>query len=183
MPEPTTELVPTEGWAYLSRNGVGAHYFRDGRSFCGRPLPDGTKVAGDFTGVGSDPEECQRCANKAHAENDALDAVETDDHFIRNEGGYYACDCGGWSSRTLDRLAFAEHVSELVIRPCEEQARTDVECGSCGEGTPAGECPKSKRPCGHHCNHVWTHDTCDWCGIEFLGDGDQVIRPGQGSSS
>lgn len=46
------------------------------------------------------------------------------------------------------------------------------ECGSCGEGSPNGECPKSKRPCGHHCNHVWTHDACDWCGKEF-GETDQ----------
>lgn len=53
-----------------------------------------------------------------------------------------------------------------------EQARADVECGSCGEGLPTGECPKSKRSCGHHCNHVWTHDACDWCGVEFLGDGE-----------
>lgn len=43
------------------------------------------------------------------------------------------------------------------------------ECGSCGE-SPEGECPKSKRPCGHHCNHVWTHDACDWCGKEFGED-------------
>lgn len=43
------------------------------------------------------------------------------------------------------------------------------ECGSCGE-TPEGECPKSRRPCGHHCNHVWTHDHCDWCGAEFVDE-------------
>lgn len=40
------------------------------------------------------------------------------------------------------------------------------ECGSCGE-SPLNECPKSQRPCGHHCNHVWIHDACDWCGKEF----------------
>lgn len=51
------------------------------------------------------------------------------------------------------------------------------ECGSCGE-SPEGECPESKRPCGHHCNHVWTHDVCDWCGIEFGEDTEQVSRPG-----
>lgn len=44
------------------------------------------------------------------------------------------------------------------------------ECGSCGEGPPLHECPKSKRACGHHCNHVWTHDACDWCGEEFGED-------------
>ncbi len=40
------------------------------------------------------------------------------------------------------------------------------DCASCGE-TPKGECPKSKRPCGHHCNHSWSHDACDWCGATF----------------
>lgn len=50
------------------------------------------------------------------------------------------------------------------------------------EGTP-NVCPASKYPQGgldadneeripgDHCNHVWTHDKCDWCGIEWLGDG------------
>ena len=45
-------------------------------------------------------------------------------------------------------------------------AAESSECGSCGE-SPRDECPKSKRPCGHHCNHVWIHDACDWCGAEF----------------
>jgi len=46
------------------------------------------------------------------------------------------------------------------------------ECGTCGEGDfPQGECPESKRPCGHHCNHVWTHDQCDWCGKHFDAEG------------
>lgn len=29
------------------------------------------------------------------------------------------------------------------------------------------KCPKSKRPCGHHCNHSWSHEECCWCGMEF----------------
>ena len=29
------------------------------------------------------------------------------------------------------------------------------------------KCPNSKRPCGHHCNHIWTHEECDWCGMTF----------------
>lgn len=42
------------------------------------------------------------------------------------------------------------------------------ECGSCGEdGTEINECPKSKRPCGHHCNCSWTQDACCWCGATF----------------
>lgn len=41
------------------------------------------------------------------------------------------------------------------------------DCISCGEEMPEGECPKSERPCGHHCNCSWVHDACDWCGQEF----------------
>lgn len=48
-----------------------------------------------------------------------------------------------------------------------EIIRQRSECASCGEGSPKGECPKSQRACGHHCNHSWTHDSCDWCGFEF----------------
>lgn len=45
------------------------------------------------------------------------------------------------------------------------------DCSSCGEEcTPNGECPKSKRGCGHHCNHSWNQDKCCWCGATFDGD-------------
>lgn len=44
-------------------------------------------------------------------------------------------------------------------------------CGTCGEGPPEGECPQSKRPCGHHCNHVWDDGACHWCGKVF-GEGE-----------
>lgn len=51
------------------------------------------------------------------------------------------------------------------------QALADAEpagdCLSCGEGNPRGECPRSQRPCGHHCNHSWSHDACSWCEAEF----------------
>ena len=57
----------------------------------------------------------------------------------------------------------------------------DTECLTCeeanayiaaGEPVPEGvgvegECPKSERPCGHHCNCSWIHDCCHWCGVEF----------------
>lgn len=43
----------------------------------------------------------------------------------------------------------------------------DDECYSCGELDPLNECPNAERPCGHHCNHIWTHDLCDWCGMEL----------------
>jgi hypothetical protein len=42
----------------------------------------------------------------------------------------------------------------------------EPECASCGEGD-TDTCPLSQRQCGHHCNHVWTHDLCCWCGKEF----------------
>jgi hypothetical protein len=38
------------------------------------------------------------------------------------------------------------------------------DCASCGEGMPRNECPDSKRDCGHHCNHSWSHEECCWCG-------------------
>jgi hypothetical protein len=43
------------------------------------------------------------------------------------------------------------------------------ECSSCGEEFEEGDefCPNSRRPCGHHCNHSWTHDKCCWCEREF----------------
>lgn len=42
-------------------------------------------------------------------------------------------------------------------------------CTSCGEGDPKNECPHSRKACGHHCNHSWSHDECCWCG-ETWGD-------------
>jgi len=46
------------------------------------------------------------------------------------------------------------------------------ECLTCtepGSGEP-NECPKSLRPCGHHCNHLWEQDCCHWCGAELGED-------------
>lgn len=43
-----------------------------------------------------------------------------------------------------------------------------VDCSSCGEDScKPNECPKSRRPCGHHCNCSWSQDQCCWCGKEF----------------
>lgn len=48
----------------------------------------------------------------------------------------------------------------------------DDECLTCGEVDGVeGECPGSKRPCGHHCNHSWTQDLCHWCGEEIGEEG------------
>jgi len=52
------------------------------------------------------------------------------------------------------------------------------ECHSCpdptipgSKGEPEGECAKSERPCGHHCNHIHSHDNCHWCGTEWGEEG------------
>lgn len=50
------------------------------------------------------------------------------------------------------------------------KANLDDECFSCVEETeeqPEDQCPQSKRPCGHHCNHAWTDEECCWCGKVF----------------
>jgi hypothetical protein len=49
----------------------------------------------------------------------------------------------------------------------------DEICICCEESDPdelGGDfvCPQSKRPCGHHCNHVWSHEICCWCGKEWF---------------
>lgn len=63
--------------------------------------------------------------------------------------------------------------AEQALRLALEMLRTgpgypvsaDDECLTCGELDGAeGECPNSKRPCGHHCNCSWIHDCCHWCG-------------------
>ena len=51
----------------------------------------------------------------------------------------------------------------------EYKHEVEVECYSCGEegDTENSEaCLKSKRKCGHHCNHILTHDQCCWCNKE-----------------
>lgn len=48
----------------------------------------------------------------------------------------------------------------------------DDECDSCeSEHLFNLMCQESKRSCGHHCDHVGTHDACCWCGEEW-GDSD-----------
>ena len=47
----------------------------------------------------------------------------------------------------------------------------DKYCTSCNmtpkKLTENDVCEQSKRPCGHHCNHCWSHDECCWCGREW----------------
>lgn len=53
----------------------------------------------------------------------------------------------------------------------------DADCISCEEDPDPDDpmdydnykCPQSNRPCGHHCNHAWSHEKCCWCGREFGG--------------
>jgi len=52
----------------------------------------------------------------------------------------------------------------------EGRVSSPDDCLSCGEN-PDEKCPKSERPCGHHCNHSWTHDECDWCGTSWGENG------------
>ena len=58
----------------------------------------------------------------------------------------------------------------------------DHECLTCPE-IPVDEltaddcCVNSKRQCGHHCNCVWIHDCCHWCGGEFGEDGESWHVP------
>lgn len=51
------------------------------------------------------------------------------------------------------------------------------ECYSCEQEMPKHECPKSKRECGHHCNHSWEQDECCWCGERF-GEETDYYRDG-----
>ena len=67
-------------------------------------------------------------------------------------------------------------------QPLEEEETEEAwqhdpvnECLSCGEKAKQGECPKSKRSCGHHCNCSWVHDVCHWCFAEF-GDGGELSK-------
>jgi hypothetical protein len=63
-----------------------------------------------------------------------------------------------------------------MIEPEAVLAATDVvDCLTCGEVEGVErECPGSQRPCGHHCNHIWTHDACHWCPAHINDDGELI---------
>lgn len=49
---------------------------------------------------------------------------------------------------------------------------TPRECSACqGDECAELRCPKSQRPCGHHCNCVMIHDHCHWCDTWWGEDG------------
>lgn len=64
-------------------------------------------------------------------------------------------------------------VAEAMKKKLEDagaKASLRADCSCCAEGLPRGECPKSERACGHHCNHSWSHDECHWCGATFVSE-------------
>lgn len=65
------------------------------------------------------------------------------------------------------------------------QIGDDDTCTTCGMGDsvthPEHEpCPKSKRSCGHHCEHSWSHDSCCWCKASW-GEGGS-FTPGEATN-
>lgn len=44
-----------------------------------------------------------------------------------------------------------------------------IYCSFCGDTEEV--CSKSRRPCGHHCEHCRPHDACCWCGAISGEDG------------
>lgn len=73
-----------------------------------------------------------------------------------------ACVTCQWKCFISD--ADAEKAAKLNAEFLDEEC---LSCGSEDEMGPDALCPHSKRPCGHHCNHSWTHDYCCWCGQEW----------------
>lgn len=53
------------------------------------------------------------------------------------------------------------------------------DCADCTNrrmGHDVDVCPHSKKTCGHHCNHSWSHDSCCWCSAEWGEDGVRLDR-------
>lgn len=68
-------------------------------------------------------------------------------------------------------------MSDVYIHGLPEDA-----CATCSEDPdhvayPLNECPKSLRPCGHHCNCLWEQDVCHWCRAEVSEDGEGILVP------
>jgi hypothetical protein len=62
-----------------------------------------------------------------------------------------------------------------MSKPTINASELDEKCISCEEDPDPNDpmdydnykCLKSKRPCGHHCNHAWSHEECCWCKATF----------------
>lgn len=88
-------------------------------------------------------------------------------------------------------LAFLAAVCEALGR-CEhdwnnryvgERSNEDIDrlpdcadCANAAMGYDEDMCPNSRKPCGHHCNHSWSHDLCCWCPAEWGEDGIRLDR-------
>lgn len=49
---------------------------------------------------------------------------------------------------------------------CGVHMSATEDCIACDEGD-VEDCPNPQRSkCGHHCNHMWTHQSCCWCAQE-----------------
>lgn len=83
-------------------------------------------------------------------------ATEHTSRVVSRDGDYLNVDCPDPNNPGV--MVTTLHRSEVAV----------VGCASCGEVEDQDECPKSERLCGHHCNHVWEQDICDWCGWAFI---------------
>lgn len=130
--------------------------------------------------------ERRRERDKAEAENARLresvsvgelaDEITACNTLIRMENAVHTAMLDVGMEDNFDRAAaVARHLIELGVSVSEGES----ECLSCGEGNPRGECRLSKRPCGHHCNHSWSHDQCDWCGTTFGESGQPSVSKEQ----
>lgn len=55
----------------------------------------------------------------------------------------------------------------MINEDLDECISCDEDPDPCLDNYDNYKCPKSKRPCGHHCNHSWSHEECCWCGMVF----------------
>lgn len=74
----------------------------------------------------------------------------------------------GEERRSLGLVQFSIPLKDVDPEIIDVMMGENGECHSCGneEDYPNGECPKSHRTCGHHCNHIRSHDHCHWCGFD-----------------
>ncbi len=80
----------------------------------------------------------------------------------------------GWDVPVEEAMRVAlEAAAGVSLGP--SAGENENECASCGQQDPPNECGASRRPCGHHCNHIWTHDCCDWCGAEVGEEGEYQV--------
>lgn len=52
---------------------------------------------------------------------------------------------------------------DIPRHACIDWSCVDCENAAAGDVDPEAHCPNSKKECGHHCNHSWSHDSCCWC--------------------